>query len=82
MRNTAAKSRKSSRVPADEILPEYEFRTSRPNKYAAQYSKGSLVVSLDPDVAETFSSAEKANDALRALAGIIRTHKSQRARAR
>jgi hypothetical protein len=58
----------------DEILPEYDFSRSRPNKYASRYATGSIVVVLEPDVAAVFPSALEANEALRALAGIIRRH--------
>jgi hypothetical protein len=61
-------------VEADEILPEYDFSGARPNKYASRYAAGSNVVVLDPDVAAVFPSAGDVNEALRALAGIIRTH--------
>ena len=43
----------------DEIRPEYDFRGARPNKYAARYAKGSVVVTLDPDVAAVFPGAER-----------------------
>jgi len=62
----------------DEILPEYDFTRARPNKYAARYAKGSIVVTLDPDVAAVFPGAREANDALRALAGVIRRHRVRR----
>jgi hypothetical protein len=62
----------------DEVLPEYDFTRSRPNKYAASYVKGGLVVTLDPDVAAVFPGPREANDALRALAGVIRGHKTRR----
>ena len=69
------KARKSTGVAAgvgaDDILPEYDFSRARPNPYASQYQKGSLVVTLDPEVAAVFSSAAEANDALRSLARII-----------
>jgi hypothetical protein len=58
----------------DEILPEYDFSRARPNKYASRYAAGSNVVVLDPDVAAVFPNAGEVNDALRALAGIIRKH--------
>jgi hypothetical protein len=61
-------------VDADEILPEYDFSGARPNKYASRYAAGSNVVVLDPDVAAVFPSAGEVNEALRALAGIIRKH--------
>lgn len=62
----------------DDVLPEYDFSRARPNKYASRYAKGSIVVTLDPDVAAIFPGARQANDALRALAGVIRTYKTRR----
>lgn len=59
-------------VPDDEILPEYDFSKSRPNPYAARYAAGALAITLDPDVAKAFPSAERANSALRAMARVIR----------
>jgi len=44
------------------------------DKYASQY-RGSMVVVLEPDVAAVFPSAGEANEALRALAGIIQKHR-------
>jgi hypothetical protein len=70
------------RPAADEILPEYDFSRGRPNKYAAQYAEGSTVVVLDPDVTAVFPSAAEANEALRALADIIRRHQPRLARRR
>ena len=72
IKRTAAKRR-----DMDEILPEYDFSKARPNKYASRYSPGSVVV-LDPDVAATFGSSSEANEALRALAGIIRKRRSRK----
>ncbi len=70
------------RVAADEILPGYDFGRARPNKYAARYGKGSVVVTLDPDVAAVFPSAGQVNEVLRALAGVIRRHQPRRPHAR
>jgi hypothetical protein len=79
MRKGKGKEPSVDRVPADEILPEYDFSRARPNKYAARYRKGGIVVTLDPDVAAVFPGAEHVNAALRALAEIIRTHLPRRA---
>lgn len=77
------KKRRSKRttekaVGANEILPEYEFSGSSPNKYAKRYATGCTVVVLEPDVAAAFPSSSEANEALRALAGIIRKHRARR----
>ena len=66
------------RTDIDEILPEYDFSWASRNKYASRYPAGSVVVVLEPDVAAAFPSSAEANEALRALAGIIQRHRSQR----
>ena len=79
MRKPKPKTMRPRPVRADEVLPEYDFSRSRPNKYASRYAKGTLVVTLDPDVAAIFPGAREANDALRALATVIRSYKTRRA---
>jgi hypothetical protein len=74
--------RSRATVGPDEILPEYDFSRARRNKYAARYATGSFVVVLEPDVAAAFPSSDKANEALRALAGIIQKHRPRRAASR
>ena len=66
------KTKRTRQVADDEILPEYDFRGAKPNRYAREYLAGANVVTLDPDVAAVFPNAESVNRALRALAGIIR----------
>ena len=75
-----AKHRKvaSRRSDKNGLRPEYDFSRARPNKYAARYAKGSIVVTLDPDVAAVFPGAGKANDALRVLARVMRHHRVRR----
>jgi hypothetical protein len=75
---TRSKDNIKPRVPADEILPEYNFRKAQRNKYASRYAAGSSVVVLEPDVAAAFPTAGEANDALRALAAIIQKHRPHR----
>ncbi len=54
------------------MLPEYDFSNGVRGKYAARYQQASNVVRLDDDVAAMFPSAEKVNEALRALGLLIR----------
>ena len=61
MTNNPGKSKSSSRVGVDEILPEYDFSRARPNKFASRYAEASRVVVLEPDVAAAFPSAGEAN---------------------
>lgn len=78
MKKARSRQDRPDGVDPDEALPEYDFSRSRPNRYASRYAKGSLVVTLDPDVAAIFPGAREANDALRALAGVIRRHRTRR----
>ena len=78
MKRAPIKHKATGRAEANEILPEYDFSHASPNKYASQYAAGSAVVVLEPDVAAAFPSSREANEALRALAGIILKHRSRR----
>ena len=78
MKKSLNKAEVVNQVDADEILPEYDFSRASPNKFASRYTKGSAVVVLEPDVAAAFPNSGEANEALRALAGIIQKHRSRR----
>ena len=69
-------------VEPDEILPEYDFSRGRPNKYAARFKSGGLVITLDPEVAEVFPTAAEANEALRSLAKLIQAQERRRSKRR
>jgi hypothetical protein len=51
------------------MLPEYSFDYSkaRPNRFAGRISQDRLIVLLDPDVSEVFTTPESVNAVLRAL---------------
>jgi len=53
----------------DDMFPEYEFdyQKAHPNRFADQINKDRLVVVLDPDIADIFTTAESVNMVLRAL---------------
>ncbi|MCI5168389.1 MAG: hypothetical protein D3903_20430 [Candidatus Electrothrix sp. GM3_4] len=53
----------------DDLKPEYTFDYSkaRPNRFAKRVTEDNVVVVLDPDVAQVFSSAEDVNAVLRAI---------------
>ena len=46
---------------------EYDFSEGERGKYAKQYSEGTNLILLDPDVAKAFPTSESVNKALRAL---------------
>ena len=60
---------KPRRTAADDMLPEYRFDYSkaRPNRFAGRVDEGRVVVVLDPDVSEVFTTPESVNKVLRAL---------------
>lgn len=67
----------NSEEPEDELRDEYDFTPEQLSdavrgKYADRYARGTNLVLLDPDVAEVFPDAEAVNQALRALASVIR----------
>lgn len=49
--------------------PEYNFdyHKARPNRFAGQVDKSQVVVMLDPDISEVFTTPEAVNAVLRAL---------------
>jgi len=78
MQKALTKGAAANRIGVDEILPEYDFSKSRRNKYASRYAQGSVVVVLEPDVAVIFGSSKEVNEALRALATIIKKRRPRR----
>jgi hypothetical protein len=53
----------------DDMQPEYHFdyTKAKPNRFAAKQADGSLVVVLEPDIVEVFSTPESVKRVLRAL---------------
>jgi len=60
---------RSEQSVSDELLPEYDldFSKARPNRFAGKIDKSQVVVLLDPDIAEVFTTPESVNAVLRAL---------------
>jgi hypothetical protein len=69
---------------ADELQPEYDFdyRKARPNRFAGQVDKSQVVVMLDPDISEVFTTPESVNAVLRALIKTMPTVASKPTRRR
>ncbi len=61
-----------SRHESEEMLPEYDFSAGVRGKYASRFTKETVMVVLDPDVAEVFPDAKSVNKALRTLGDVIR----------
>lgn len=64
-----AAGRKTKRGESEELRDEYRFDYSKakPNRFASRVDQGRLVVVLDPDVSEVFTTPEAVNKVLRAL---------------
>jgi hypothetical protein len=69
MKKTASSKTKAVK----DLRAEYHFdyRQSRPNRFANKVDTTAVVVVLDPDVAEVFTTPESVNTALRALINAI-----------
>jgi hypothetical protein len=67
MKKTLA--RKKRVVKEDAMRSEYRFdySKSKPNRFAAKMSEGSVAVVLEPDVAAVFRSSEVVNALLRSI---------------
>jgi hypothetical protein len=62
-------SSKSQGSRSKEMLSEYDFDYSqaKPNRFAGRISKERVVVLLDPEVSQVFTTPESVNTVLRAL---------------
>ena len=60
---------KSKRSTSEDLRDEYQFDYSKakPNRFASRMDQPRLVVALDADVAEVFTTPDAVNHALRAL---------------
>jgi hypothetical protein len=54
---------------SDDLRAEYRFdyRKASPNRFASRVAQDGLVVTLDPDVSQVFTTSESVNSVLRAL---------------
>jgi hypothetical protein len=59
-------------VDRDTMRPEYDFSRAVRGITAARYVEGTNVVVIDPDVLDVFPDGQSVNEALRALAPVIR----------
>ena len=56
----------------DTMRDEYDFSNAQRGVTAARYAEGANVVVIDPDVLDVFPDGNAINEALRALAPVIR----------
>ena len=56
----------------DTMRPEYDFSAAVRGATAARYAQGANIVVVDPDVLDVFPDGATVNEALRALAPVLR----------
>lgn len=56
-----------------------DFRKAERGKYAARYAEGVNIVKIDADLAKIFPDSAAVNQALRALASVIESHRQNAA---
>ena len=69
--------RKKSPVKRETLRSEYRFdySKSKPNRFAAKMSEGTVAIVLEPDVAAVFKSSEAVNALLRSIISAIPSSK-------
>jgi hypothetical protein len=66
----------------DTMRGEYDFSRAVRGVTAARYAQGANVVVIDPDILDVFPNGASVNEALRALAPILRQNRRAVARRR
>jgi hypothetical protein len=76
------KASRHSRVDpdSDTMREEYDFSSAVRGVTATRYAQGTNVVVIDPEVLDVFPDSSAVNEALRALAPVLRRQRDSRAR--
>ncbi|MBH0199466.1 MAG: hypothetical protein HP497_08615 [Nitrospira sp.] len=74
--------RKRRTVDRDTMRPEYDFSRAVRGTTAARYAQGTNVVVIDPEILDVFPTSASVNEALRALAPVLRQSRLATARRR
>ncbi|HEU0254082.1 MAG TPA: hypothetical protein VFR12_13700 [Pyrinomonadaceae bacterium] len=79
MKKTSVRKKKT--VKRDELSSVYRFdySKSKPNRFAAKMSEGTVAIVLEPDVAAVFKSSETVNALLRSIISAIPSSKRRSA---
>ena len=70
MKKTTKQTEKNKDM--DTMRPEYDFSNAVRGVTSARYNEGKNIVVIAPDISDLFPDSESVNEALRALAKIIR----------
>ena len=71
-----AKGKPQVREPDEDTMrPEYDFSKGVRGKTHARYREGTNIIVLDPELMDVFPDSDAVNEALRALAPVLRRRK-------
>lgn len=70
------RSPRSGGTNRDTLRPEYDFSGAVRGSTAARYDRGANVVVIDPEVLDVFPDAKAVNEALCALAPVLRRQRN------
>lgn len=74
------RNRRSSPSERDTMRRKYDFSGAKRGVTAARYAEGANVVVIDPEILDVFPDSRAVNEALRALASVIRKQGKRRKR--
>jgi hypothetical protein len=80
MKKTKTSSRSQVDPDRDTMREEYDFSGAVRGVTATRYAQGANVVVIDPEVLDVFPDSSAVNEALRALAPVLRRQRDSRAR--
>ena len=80
MKKVKPKQQSGATEDRDTMRPEYDFSGAVRGVTAARYAKGTNVVVVDPEVLDVFPNSGAVNEALRALAPVLRRLQAVRRR--
>lgn len=75
-------SRHNPRDDRDTMRPEYDFSAAVRGITAARYAQGTNVAVIDPEVLDVFPDGAAVNQALRAIAPVLRQYRRTTAKRR
>lgn len=78
MKKKASTSSRRNSAERDTMRREYDFSKAVRGVTAARYAEGANVVVVDPEVLDVFPDGTAVNEALRALAPVIRKQRKRR----
>ena len=80
MKKVKPKQRNEATEEHDTMRPEYDFSGAVRGVTATRYAKGTNVVVVDPEVLDVFPDSGAVNEALRALAPVLRRRQTSHGR--